>query len=131
MSIESEKQDVFKKLTIAQQKKLSIQQQIDYLKAEQEEIQKKAKRQQELLQIKQNKLLETEGNQKRKDDTRRKILFGAWVTYQIHNNPDFKQQLTSSFENYLRNEHKDDKKKRTPEQIAKDMVLFTGMLWDE
>ncbi len=58
--IQEKKDAVLKKLTKAQQKKLSLQEQIDYLKKEQEQIQEQAKQKQNELKLKQQKLLKEE-----------------------------------------------------------------------
>ena len=55
--IQEKKDAVLKKLTKAQQKKLSLQDQIEYLKKEQEQILEQAKQKQNELKIKQQKLL--------------------------------------------------------------------------
>ena len=50
--IQEKKDAVLKKLTKAQQKKLSLQEQIDCLKKEQEQIQEQAKQKQNELKLK-------------------------------------------------------------------------------
>ena len=79
--IQEKKDAILKKLSKAQQKKLSLQEQIDYLKKEQEQILEHAKQKQNVLKLKQQKLLSEAKAQERKDETRRKILYGSWVNY--------------------------------------------------
>ena len=79
--IQEKKDAILKKLSNAQQKKLSLQEQIDYLKKEQEQILEHAKQKQNVLKLKQQKLLSEAKAQERKDETRRKILYGSWVNY--------------------------------------------------
>ena len=62
--------------------------------------------------------------QERKDDTRRKILLGAWVLNKLKNDESFKHQL-ADFEQFLANESK------TEENRLKDKNLFNGLLWDD
>lgn len=59
--------------------------------------------------------------QERKNDTRRKILLGAWVLNKIKNDESFKHQL-ADFEQFLATESK------TEENRKKDKELFTGIL---
>ena len=122
--IQEKKDAVLKKLTKAQQKKLSLQEQIDCLKKEQEQIQEQAKQKQNELKLKQQKLLKEAKTQERKDDTRRKILLGAWVLNKLKNDESFKHQL-ADFEQFLSAESK------TEENKLKDKNLFKGLLWDD
>ena len=62
--------------------------------------------------------------QERKDDTRRKILLGAWVLNKLKNDESFKHQL-ADFEQFLSTESK------TEENKLKDKNLFKGLLWDD
>ena len=59
----------------------------------------------------------------RKDDTRRKILLGAWVLNKLKNDESFKGQLTD-FEKFLSTESK------TEENRQKDKDLFNGVIWN-
>jgi len=122
--IQEKKDTVLKKLTKAQQKKLSLQEQIDYLKKEQEQIQEQAKQKQNELKLKQQKLLSEAKTQERKNETRRKILLGAWVLNKLKNDESFKHQLTD-FEQFLSTESKAKENRR------KDKNLFKGLLWDD
>ena len=115
--IQEKKDAVLKKLTKAQQKKLSLQEQIDYLKKEQEQIQEQAKQKQNELKLKQQKLLSEAKAQERKDETRRKILLGAWMLNKLKNDKNFKHQL-ADFEQFLSTESK------TEENRKKDKALF-------
>lgn len=119
--IQEKKDAVFVKLTKAQQKKLSIQQQIDYLKKEGEQILLDAKKQQSKLKQEQDKLLNIAKSQERKDDTRRKILLGAWVLNKIKNDELFKQQL-SDFEQFLNTESKTEANKQKDKDLFKDIL---------
>ena len=112
--IQEKKDAVLKKLTKAQQKKLSLQ----------EQILEQAKQKQNELKLKQQKLLKEAKAQERKDDTRRKILLGAWVLNKLKNDESFKHQL-ADFEQFLANESK------TEENRLKDKNLFNGLLWDD
>ena len=62
--------------------------------------------------------------QERKDDTRRKILLGAWALNKLKNDESFKGQLTD-FEKFLSTESK------TEENRQKDKDLFNGFIWDK
>ena len=121
--IQEKKGEVLKKLTKAQQKKLSLQEQINYLKQEQEQILEQAKQKQNELKLKQQKLLSEAKAQERKDETRRKILLGAWVLNKLQNDESFKHQL-ADFEQFLSTESK------TEENRKKDKELFHAILWD-
>ena len=63
-------------------------------------------------------------DRQRKDDTRRKILLGAWVLNKLKNDESFKGQLTD-FEKFLSTESK------TEENRQKDKDLFNGFIWDK
>ena len=119
--IQEKKDAVLKKLTKAQQKKLSLQEQIEYLKKEQEQILEQAKQKQNELKLKQQKLLNQAKAQERKDETRRKILLGAWVLNKLKNDESFKHQL-ADFEHFLNTENK------TEENRQKDKELFNGVI---
>ena len=62
-------------------------------------------------------------DRQRKDDTRRKILLGAWVLNKLKNDESFKGQLTD-FEKFLSTESK------TEENRQKDKDLFNGVIWN-
>ena len=119
--IQEKKDAVLKKLSNAQQKKLSLQEQIDYLKKEQEQILEHAKQKQNVLKLKQQKLLSEAKAQERKDETRRKILYGAWINYKQKNN-QLSQEDLDDFEQFLNTENK------TEENRQKDKSLFKGIL---
>ena len=59
-------------------------------------------------------------DRQRKDDTRRKILLGAWVLNKLKNDESFKGQLTD-FEKFLSTESK------TEENRQKDKDLFMDL----
>ena len=123
MSDTQEKKDVvFVKLWKVQQKKLSIEEQIDYLKKESEQVLLNAKKQQSKLKEEQDKLLKVVKSQERKDDTRRKILLGAWVLNKIKNDESFKQQL-SDFEQFLNTQTKTESNRQKDKDLFKD-ILF-------
>lgn len=124
MSDTQEKKDVvFVKLSKVQQKKLSIQEQIDYLKKESEQVLLDAKKHQSKLKEEQDKLLKVVKSQERKDDTRRKILLGSWILNKIKHDESFKHQL-SDFEQFLNTENK------TESNRQKDKDLFNEILWN-
>ena len=60
----------------------------------------------------------------RKNETRRKILLGAWVLNKLQNDESFKHQL-ADFEQFLSTESK------TEENRQKDKALFEELLWDK
>ncbi|HHP4679969.1 TPA: hypothetical protein ACSB4D_003927 [Acinetobacter baumannii] len=123
MSDTQEKKDVvFVKLSKVQQKKLSIEEQIDYLKKESEQVLLDAKKHQSKLKEEQDKLLKVVKSQERKDDTRRKILLGSWVLNKIKHDESFKHQL-SDFEQFLNTENK------TESNRQKDKDLFKNILF--
>ena len=119
--IQEKKDAVLKKLTKAQQKKLSLQEQIDYLKKEQEQILEQAKQKQNELKLKQQKLLKEAKTQERKDDTRRKILLGAWVLNKLKNDESFKNQL-ADFEQFLSTESKTEENRQKDKNLFKDIL---------
>ncbi len=120
-NIQEKKDAVFVKLTKAQQKKLSAQEQIKYLKQESEKILSDAKKKQSALKKKQDAILKVAKTQERKDDTRRKVLLGAWVLNKIKNDESFKDQL-ADFEKFLSTESK------TESNRQKDKDLFKNIL---
>ncbi|MEG1234594.1 MAG: hypothetical protein RSE18_12250 [Acinetobacter sp.] len=119
--IQEKKDDVLKKLTKAQQKKLSLQEQINYLKQEQEQILELAKQKQNELKLKQQKLLNEAKLQERKDDTRRKILLGSWVLNKLKNDESFKHQL-ADFEQFLSAESKTEENRQKDKNLFKDII---------
>ena len=123
MSDTQEKKDVvFVKLSKVQQKKLSIEERIDYLKKESEQVLLDAKKHQSKLKEEQDKLLKVVKSQERKDDTRRKILLGSWILNKIKHDESFKHQL-SDFEQFLNNENKTESNKQKDKDLFKD-ILF-------
>ena len=123
MSDTQEKKDVvFVKLSKVQQKKLSIQERIDYLKKESEQVLLDAKKQQSKLKEEQDKLLKVVKSQERKDDTRRKILLGSWILNKIKHDESFKHQL-SDFEQFLNTENKTESNRQKDKDLFKD-ILF-------
>ena len=123
MSDTQEKKDVvFVKLSKVQQKKLSIEERIDYLKKESEQVLLNAKKHQSKLKEEQDKLLKVVKSQERKDDTRRKILLGSWVLNKIKHDESFKHQL-SDFEQFLNNENKTESNRQKDKDLFKD-ILF-------
>ena len=123
MSDTQEKKDVvFVKLSKVQQKKLSIEERIDYLKKESEQVLLDAKKQQSKLKEEQDKLLKVVKSQERKDDTRRKILLGSWILNKIKHDESFKHQL-SDFEQFLNTENKTESNRQKDKDLFKD-ILF-------
>ena len=123
MSDTQEKKDVvFVKLSKVQQKKLSIEEQIDYLKKESEQVLLDAKKHQSKLKEEQDKLLKVVKSQERKDDTRRKILLGSWILNKIKHDESFKHQL-SDFEQFLNTENKTESNRQKDKDLFKD-ILF-------
>ena len=92
--------------------------------------QKIAKHEERLRQLKAQKQAiaarekKKNSDRQRKDDTRRKILLGAWVLNKLKNDESFKGQLTD-FEKFLSTESK------TEENRQKDKDLFNGFIWDK
>ena len=123
MSDTQEKKDVvFVKLSKVQQKKLSIEERIDYLKKESEQVLLNAKKHQSKLKEEQDKLLKVVKSQERKDDTRRKILLGSWILNKIKHDESFKHHL-SDFEQFLNNENKTESNRQKDKDLFKD-ILF-------
>ena len=123
MSDTQEKKDVvFVKLSKVQQKKLSIEERIDYLKKESEQVLLDAKKHQSKLKEEQDKLLKVVKSQERKDDTRRKILLGSWVLNKIKHDESFKNQL-SDFQQFLNTENKTESNRQKDKDLFKD-ILF-------
>lgn len=119
--IENQKQELFKKLTKAQQKKMSLEEQIAYLKAEQSQIQEQAKQKQNELKLKEKKLLNEAKSQERKNETRRKVLLGAWVLNKLQNDPNFKHEL-ADFEQFLNTESKTEENRQKDKNLFKDIL---------
>ena len=88
--------------------------------AKQEERLRQLKAQKQAIAAREKK---KNSDRQRKDDTRRKILLGAWVLNKLKNDESFKDQLTD-FEKFLSTESK------TEENRQKDKDLFNGVIWD-
>ena len=82
--------------------------------AKQEERLRQLKAQKQAIAAREKK---KNSDRQRKDDTRRKILLGAWVLNKLKNDESFKGQLTD-FEKFLSTESK------TEENRQKDKDLF-------
>lgn len=89
--------------------------------AKQEERLRQLKAQKQAIAAREKKKV---SDQQRKDDTRRKILLGAWSLNKLKNDESFKQQL-ADFEQFLNTENK------TEENKQKDKDLFNGFIWDK
>ncbi len=89
--------------------------------AKQEERLRQLKAQKQAIAAREKKKV---SDQQRKDDTRRKILLGAWALNKLKNDESFKQQL-ADFEKFLSTESK------TEENRQKDKDLFNGFIWDK
>ena len=90
------------------------------IKAQEEKL-KQLKAQKQAVLAREKKKV---SDQQRKDDTRRKILLGAWALNKLKNDESFKQQL-ADFEQFLNTENK------TEENKQKDKDLFNGFIWDK
>jgi hypothetical protein len=88
--------------------------------AKQEERLRQLKAQKQAIAAREKKKV---SDQQRKDDTRRKILLGAWALNKLKNDESFKQQL-ADFEQFLNTENK------TEENRQKDKDLFNGVIWN-
>ncbi|WP_180159164.1 hypothetical protein [Acinetobacter sp. YH01026] len=88
--------------------------------AKQEERLRQLKAQKQAIAAREKK---KNSDRQRKDDTRRKILLGAWVLNKLKSDESFKDQLTD-FEKFLSTESK------TEENRQKDKDLFNGVIWD-
>ena len=86
--------------------------------AKQEERLRQLKAQKQAIAAREKKKV---SDQQRKDDTRRKILLGAWALNKLKNDESFKHQL-ADFEQFLNTESK------TEENRQKDKALFVGIL---
>ena len=89
--------------------------------AKQEERLRQLKAQKQAIAAREKK---KNSDRQRKDDTRRKILLGAWVLNKLKNDESFKGQLTD-FEKFLSTESK------TEEKRQKEKDLFNGFIWDK
>lgn len=89
--------------------------------AKQEERLRQLKAQKQAIAAREKKKV---SDQQRKDDTRRKILLGAWALNKLKNDESFKQQL-ADFEQFLNTDNK------TEENKQKDKDLFNGFIWDK
>ena len=87
--------------------------------AKQEERLRQLKAQKQAIAAREKK---KNSDRQRKDDTRRKILLGAWVLNKLKNDESFKGQLTD-FEKFLSTESK-------TENRQKDKDLFNGVIWN-
>ena len=88
--------------------------------AKQEERLRQLKAQKQAIAAREKKKI---SDQQRKEDTRRKILLGAWALNKLKNDESFKQQL-ADFEPFLNTENK------TEENRQKDKDLFNGVIWN-
>lgn len=88
--------------------------------AKQEERLRQLKAQKQAIAAREKK---KNSDRQRKDDTRRKILLGAWVLNKLKSDESFKDQLTD-FEKFLSTESK------TEENRQKDKDLFNGVIWN-
>ena len=88
--------------------------------AKQEERLRQLKAQKQAIAAREKK---KNSDRQRKDDTRRKILLGAWALNKLKNDESFKQQL-ADFEQFLNTENK------TEENKQKDKDLFNGVIWN-
>ena len=88
--------------------------------AKQEERLRQLKAQKQAIAAREKK---KNSDRQRKDDTRRKILLGAWVLNKLKNDESFKGQLTY-FEKFL------STKSKTEENRQKDKDLFNGVIWN-
>ena len=88
--------------------------------AKQEERLRQLKAQKQAIAAREKK---KNSDRQRKDDTRRKILLGAWVLNKLKNDESFKGQLTD-FEKFLSTESE------TEENRQKDKDLFNGVIWN-
>ena len=88
--------------------------------AKQEERLRQLKAQKQAIAAREKK---KNSDRQRKDDTRRKILLGAWVLNKLNNDESFKGQLTD-FDKFLSTESK------TEENRQKDKDLFNGVIWN-
>ncbi|WP_218949454.1 hypothetical protein [Acinetobacter sp. YH12106] len=93
------------------------------MKKEQEQILEQAKQKQNELKLKQQKLLSEAKAQERKNETRRKILLGAWVLNKFKNDESFKHQL-ADFEQFLSAESKTEENRQKDKELFND--LFKG-----
>ena len=89
--------------------------------AKQEERLRQLKAQKQAIAAREKKKV---SDQQRKDDTRRKILLGAWALNKLKNDESFKQQL-ADFVQFLDTENKTDENKQ------KDKDLSNGFIWDK
>ena len=89
--------------------------------AKQEERLRQLKAQKQAIAAREKK---KNSDRQRKDDTRRKILLGAWALNKLKNDESFKQKL-ADFEQFLNTENK------TEENRQKDKDLFNGFIWDK
>ena len=90
-------------------------------KKEAEQILLDAKEQQSKLKKEQDRLLNIAKSQERKDDTRRKILLGAWVLNKFKNDESFKHQL-ADFEQFLTTESKTEENRQKDKDLFKDIL---------
>ena len=88
--------------------------------AKQEERLRQLKAQKQAIAAREKK---KNSDRQRKDDTRRKILLGAWGLNKLKNDESLKGQLTD-FEKFLSTESK------TEENRQKDKDLFNGVIWN-
>ena len=136
--LDKSREALSEKISITKQKRLSLEEKIANLEAEQVQLQEKAKQKLNSLKVKQQKLESKSKDQERKDDTRRKILLGAWVLNKLNKNPDFKNQL-ADFSSFLEQDSKtgrnqsasEESKKRAEATMRKKVELFKGILWDK
>lgn len=105
-------------------KRKTLEQQLEEAKAKEaaelKRLEQAKEKRKQLEQRQKKQLSESE----RKNDTRRKIMLGAWVLNKLKNDSNFKHEL-SDFRQFLNTESK------TEDNRLKDAELFKGILWDD
>lgn len=82
--------------------------------AKQEERLRQLKAQKQAIAAREKK---KNSDRQRKDDTRRKILLGAWVLNKLKNDESFKGQLTD-FEKFLSTESKTEENRQKDKDLS-------------
>lgn len=115
-----QKQQIAEKIRKLEQEQVELQQEIKLLVETRQLSKQKAQQQLNEIALKHQKLRTELKVQVRKDETRRKILLGAFVLHQLQSNSSFKFDH-QAFREFLNHEHK------TQIHRQKDLNLFKDL----
>ena len=124
MDLVQQQLEIAEKIEQLEQQKQSLQAKLKSISDQLKQSQQKTTQQLNEIILKEQKLKTEIKSQTRKQDTRRKILLGAFVLHQLPVNPRF-QFDWNEFEQFLNHEHK------TEIHRQKDLELFKDLFRQE